>query len=89
MNVTELERKMIAKIALNEFTYVNGEYPETLADIYWVWANMVIETSADKGVFSSLVKKNIAKHDGGTGRDACVSLTQEGLDLFKTFKEYK
>lgn len=85
MNVTTLEQAMINNIARNEFTTINGGVPKSTDDIGWVWSDMVIETSEDKGVFSSLVKKDLAKHCGNKGRDAAVTLTEEGFQVFQSF----
>lgn len=85
MNVTTLEQAMIKKIARSEFTAINGGVPSSVQDIGWVWGDMVIEDSEDKGVFSSLVKKGLANHSGNKGRDACVTLTEEGFKVFKSF----
>lgn len=82
--VTKLEAAMIKKIARSEFTEINGGVPNSVQDIGWVWGDMIIEDSEDKGVFSSLVKKGLANHSGNKGRDACVTLTEEGFKVFQT-----
>ena len=81
--VTPLQAAMLKKIALNDFTKVNGAEPETNADIDWVWANTVIEDAQDKGVFTSLLNAGLVQHCGNKGRDACVTLTQAGFDAYK------
>lgn len=80
---TALQAAMIKNIARSEFTAVNGAEPQGLTDIGWVWANTVIETAEDKGVFTSLVNAGMTQHCGNKGRDACVTLTQSGLDAYK------
>lgn len=83
---TALQNAMLKNIARNDFTAVNGAEPANLDDIYWVWANCVIETKEDKGTFASLVNAGLAKHDGNKGRDACITLTQAGFDAYKSIK---
>ena len=80
---TKLQASLLTSIARSEFTAVNSAEPETLDDIGWVWANCVIETAEDKGVFTSLVNAGFARHSGNKGRDACVTLTQAGFDAYK------
>lgn len=75
---------MIKNIATNDMTMTNGATPVTLDDIGWVWADCVLESKEDRGTFTSLVNAGLARHDGSKGREACVTLTQAGLDLFKT-----
>lgn len=79
---TALQTSMIKAIARSEFTAVNGAKPDSLADIGWVWADCVIETAEDKGVFTSLVNAGLAQHCGSKGRDASVTLTQAGFDAY-------
>jgi hypothetical protein len=81
--VTPLQAAMLRKIARNDFTERNGAEPQALADIGWIWANCVIETAEDKGVFTSLVNAGLAEHDGNKGRDACVTLTKAGFDAYR------
>ena len=84
MNLTNLEVAMIKEIAYSDYTSLNGATPKCLNDIGWVWANCVIYSNADKGVFSSLVKKGLAVHSGNSGEDACVTLTEAGFQAFQT-----
>lgn len=80
---TELQTKMIRKIALNEFQpNLNGAMPSEFSQLDWVWADEVIENAADKGTFTSLINAGLAEHDGNEGRDACVRLTQSGYAAF-------
>lgn len=81
--VTALELAMIKKIARCEYSNVNGATPKTSQDIGWVWANVIIEDSEDKGVFTSLKKKGMAVHSGNKGEDACVTLSEEGFKVFQ------
>ena len=83
MNVTILESKMIEKIAESEFTDINGDIPDSVDDIGWVWADIIIEDAEDKGVFTSLNKKGLVEHSG-KGRDAVVTLTQSGFEVYKS-----
>lgn len=84
MNVTPLQAAMIKKIALSEFTSLNGGEPESLNDIGWVWADCTIEDAQDKGVFTSLMNAGLVEHSGGPKRDAGVTLTQAGFEVYKS-----
>lgn len=77
--MTNLQDKMIRAIARNDFTEVNGAIPKSLNDIGWVWANTVIYSAEDKGVFTSLVNAGLAAHNNYKGDDACVTLTEAGF----------
>lgn len=51
----------------------------------WVWsfsANPFKNSRTFAGALSSLIKKGLAKQDG-EGREACVCITQAGLDALK------
>lgn len=83
---TKLMLDMLKKIARNELTCVNGAEPENIRETE-TWADCIIETDQDKGVFTSLLNANLATH-GGKGRDAVVALTEEGLAVYRSnFKE--
>ena len=84
--MTPLQAQMIRNIARSDFTVVNGAEPQTLYDIGFVWANTVIETPEDKGVFTSLLNAGLVEHDGNKGRDACVCLTAAGFAAYKELK---
>ena len=73
MTLTPLQAAMLKKIATDELTSVNGAEPESVEETE-TWAEMIIETAQDKGVFTSLLNAGLAIH-GGKGRDAVVSLT--------------
>lgn len=81
--VTELELNMIDSIAYSEYTIVNGCEPKSLDDIGWVWANCIIESKSDGGVFASLSKKGLVSHTGFGDDDDGVTLTEEGFKVFK------
>lgn len=81
--MTPLQAQMIRDIARNDFTLVNGSEPASLEDIGWVWANTVIETPTDKGVFTSLLNAGLVAHSGNKGRDACITLTAAGFAAYK------
>lgn len=82
MTLTAAQTEMIKNIALNDFTNINGAEPQSLADIGWVWASTVIETKSDKGVFMHLSMKGLVYHNNNKGCDACVTLTQAGLNAY-------
>lgn len=80
-NGTPLQQAMIRKIARNEFTPVNGAIPENAANTE-TWANVIIESAEDKGVFTSLKNAGLVWHSGENGRDAGVGLTEKGFQVF-------
>lgn len=76
--MTPLQAKMMDAIASDELTPLNGARPTSKGDAT-TFADMVIETSADKGVFTSLMNAGLVWHSG-KGRDAVVGLTDKGFD---------
>lgn len=88
MQVTIKQANMINAIAFSEYTPVNGDHPESLDQIDWIWADCVIESAEDKGTFTSLVNAGLAKHNGHSGSDACVTLTEKGFAVFQSFYNY-
>ena len=90
--MTTLQNAMIMKIAENDFTVVNGDTPKSLEDIGQVWADMVIETAQDKGVFTSLMNAGCVTHTGFlpssscTKSDSTLSLTEKGFEEYKKIK---
>jgi len=89
INITELEKLVIENIALNDYTAINAARPETVEDVGGVWSDCLdcgpneINRVSIPGVVSSLVKKGLVETNGETGRDACVYLTDRGLEAFK------
>ena len=81
---TKLQTEMLTAIARSEFQPINGAEPDSFDDLGWVWAEMIVETSQDKGTFASLVNAGLAQHNGSTGDDACVRLTLEGFQVYKS-----
>lgn len=75
--------QMLRDIARSEYQPRNGAEPESFDDLDWVWAEMIIETSADKGTFTSLVNAGLAEHNGHDDDDACVRLTEAGFNAYK------
>lgn len=88
MTTTQNETAVILALATNDFGNQAGD---------WVWANSIndarkpsgIEGKALSGVVSSLVQKGLVETDGNTGRDACVRLTETGLELAASEMEPK
>ncbi|MCK5235421.1 MAG: hypothetical protein KAR06_00435 [Deltaproteobacteria bacterium] len=66
-NVTELELKLLATIATDEYTPLNGEIPTEVGDTDTYidvpnWAlYMSLEVNQVKGILSSLVKKELVE----------------------------
>jgi len=90
--MTTLQNAMIMKIAENDFTVANGDTPKSLEDIGQVWADMVIETAQDKGVFTSLMNAGYVTHtsflssSSCTKSDSTLSLTEKGFEEYKKIK---
>jgi hypothetical protein len=80
---TELQNKMLSKIAECEFQPTNGSAPASFSELDWVWADVIIEDAEDKGVFTSLVNAGLAEHSGNRGRDAGVRLTEAGFNAYR------
>lgn len=87
MKITPLEKDMLEKIALDEYSPVNGAVPKTI-DETGTWANVIIEDNRDKGVISSLIKKGLINHSG-KGEDAVINFTEEGFAVYKSFEVSK
>ena len=79
--MTDLQAKMIRKIALDDYTPLNGAVP-TKAEDATTWANTEIDDAEDRGVVRSLVNAGLAYHDG-IGRDSVVGLTEAGFKAFQ------
>lgn len=76
---------MIMAIAHSEYTQHNGApIQERHESQTYTWD--VVETSADKGVFSSLVKKGLVIHCG-KGQDSVCELTQAGFEVYLQIRE--
>jgi hypothetical protein len=84
--VTELQAAMIKKIARDEMTCLNGGEPSNVAETE-TWANGVIETPQDKGVFTSLLNAGLVWHQKEIdhGQDASfLGLTEAGFTVYKS-----
>lgn len=81
--VTPLQANMLRSIARSDYTNVNGAEPQSLDDIGWVWANVIIETAQQKGVLTSLLNAGLVAHTGGPKSDAGVTLTAAGFAAYK------
>jgi hypothetical protein len=87
---TDLECQMIDRIVHDEYQPTNGGEPESFNELSSIWADCLLETKADGGVITSLVKKGLARHSGyvagqmnGKPRnDATVSLTEAGWNVY-------
>lgn len=80
--ITPLQKDMLVKIARSEYTSVNGAVPKN-ADETGTWANVIIETVQDKGVFTSLVNAGLVKHNGLQGKNAELALTDAGFAVYQ------
>lgn len=83
--ITKLQSNMLKKIALNDYTPINGAVPTRREDAE-TWQEMIIETSQDKGVFTSLLNKKLVWSNGG-GEEAACGLTEDGFQEFLKLME--
>ena len=81
--MTPLQTAMLIKIAENELSPLNGAKPEYVEDAT-TWADCVIETAEDKGVFTSMINEGLVYHSGGAKADAAVGLTKKGFEAYKS-----
>ncbi len=81
---TPLQQAMLLKIARSEYTPVDGEVPQNAGETE-TWADMVIETADDKGVFTSLKNAELVWHSGEK-KDAGVGLTEKGFALYQAIE---
>ena len=78
---TELQKQMLNKIARDEMTAINGAEPENASETH-TWADGIIETHQDQGVFTSLLNAELVWHSG-QDRDAGCGLTDDGFTAYK------
>ena len=69
--MTALQLNMIKKIALDEYTPLNGATPTRREDAQ-TWQEMIVETPQDKGVFTSLLTAGLV-WSNGRGKDAACT----------------
>lgn len=81
LKVTDLQAAMILKIASSEYNGVDGEKLEEASDSQ-TWADCIIESAQDKGVFTSLLNSEMVYHIPD-GRDSVVGLTEKGFKCWK------
>jgi hypothetical protein len=81
MNITALELDMLNKVAFNESCVANGGMSRDHSDTHG-WTAEVVITAADKGVFTSLLKKGLVHHQG-KGIDSSCGLTEAGFEMFQ------
>jgi hypothetical protein len=84
MALTDLQNKMLKKIARSEMTQINGAEPST-ADQTLTWADCALESHADGGVFTSLQKIGFVWiQNEPDKRDSVVGLTETGFTAYKS-----
>jgi hypothetical protein len=81
---TALQQVMIVKIAEDLMNSANGK-PENHRETE-TWADGIIESPEDKGVFTSLLNAKLVWHSGEK-QDAGCGLTESGFDEYKRIKE--
>jgi hypothetical protein len=80
--MTPLQEAIMNKSALNEYTSVNGAEPQSAAETE-TWAEMIIESPTDKGVFTSLQNQGLVWYNvGPQKREEVVGLTEKGFQIF-------
>lgn len=90
--MTELQLAMLKKIAFDDYNQGNGRFPECAGDTC-TYADGIIETPQDKGVFLSLLNEDMVAHKGANVinghnyNDADVALTTKGYDFLATMYE--
>ncbi len=85
ITATPLQQAMLRKIARSEYTGVNGAMPQNAGDTE-TWADVIIETAEDKGVFTSLKNAGLVWHSGEK-KDTGVGLTDAGFALYQAIEE--
>ena len=84
--ITKLQAAMLKKIALDEMTSLNGGEPDN-AEETTTWANSVLDTSEDKGVFTSMLNAGLVWHqkerDHGVDTST-LGLTEAGFTVYKS-----
>jgi glycine cleavage system H lipoate-binding protein len=83
--MTELQKRMIIKIATDDYTPINGAVPTCREDAE-TWLEMIVETPEDKGVFVSLKNAGMIWNDGG-GKEAVIGLTDKGFEALSLFAQ--
>jgi N12 class adenine-specific DNA methylase len=81
LSATPLQQDMLYKIARSEYTTVNGAIPKNAQETE-TWADTIIETAEDKGVFTSIKNAGLVWHSGEK-KDAGVGLTEAGFLLYE------
>ena len=82
---TKLQAELLIKIAESEYTPVNGAVPETKEDAGYVWADTIIESKSDGGVFSTLLQAGLVWYQD-EGDDSVCGLTDAGFAEYKKVK---
>ncbi len=83
---TILQIEMINAIATDELTPLNGGEPTSHKDAT-TYADCIINTNQDKGVFASLLNAGLVWHSG-SGRDATLGLTEAGFTRYKFYSPF-
>lgn len=80
------KNEMMALQGIIDSDFRDGNHPANYP--VWSWsANPFASKRTFSGTMSSLVKKGLAGSDGMKGDDACVWITQAGLDALLSNKE--
>lgn len=80
--LTELQEKMIMKIAESEYNAVDGAEPESHIEAY-TWLECVIESQQDNGVFVSLQNVGMVYNEG-IGKEGTAHLTEKGFKYYQS-----
>lgn len=82
--VTALQFDMLNKIATSPYNENDGMYLNSASESA-TWANCIIETAQDKGVFTSLLNAGMVYHIAD-GQDSLAGLTEAGFQAWKANK---
>ena len=84
--LTALQSTLMTKLVESDYTQFNGNVERLLESNSphdsATWAQMIIETAQEKGVFTSLLKADLVWHVG-EGREALAGLTEKGFEVMK------
>ena len=85
---TELQFNLLSKIVEDDCTRFNGNAKALIEtnEPYesTTWASMIIETSEERGTFTSLLNADLVWHISD-GRDSTVGLTKSGFEVMQEF----
>ena len=86
MKITELEKKML--LAIPESDFAPGYFDEApLVDDMNTWTFDVVTTNQDKGVVSSLVKKELVIVQDSGSDESVIFFTDKGFEIWEQIRK--